>query len=399
LYIIILVIAAIAVVFIYYSFMLKPPHKITGIVWYRSGGFAGLDDTMTIELDGSVALSSRFLGKVEFTLSESEWKAFRDLISASGFMELDSNYKARSDVTDYFSYELTVETDSTSKKVKWVDEWASESTLPEGLLDIGNEIIEIIHGTGTPAVEGFVLDDGGSPLPELSVFIVKGTAGFPEIAAITGEEGYYNIGSIPPGVFTLAVHDDTGKKIVEDAVFVRGGKTSRLDFVVDGEVTYDHYGGVGLFDKGIQVIATDTDPTALEVVDSFDVSNDYWRMLLESATLKASSEEFVSILISRGDLPTGGYLIQIESFAWLESYPVVFRLDVDFIDPGEGVPVTEAFTNPIALIPVGHLDPGLYIVRAHIDLFIMTFDESGKPVYDHVETLVEEVWEIEFEVS
>jgi hypothetical protein len=29
----------------------------------------------------------------------------------------------------------------------------------------------------------------------------------------------------------------------------------------------------------------------------------------------------------------------------------------------------------------------------------MTYDDAGNPVYDLVETLVEEVWETEFEVS
>jgi hypothetical protein len=397
--IVIPVVAAIAVVFGFYSFIANPSQRIMGIVWHRSGGFAGLNEKMTIGFDGSGVLSSSFLGEAEFILSETEWKTLKDLILASGFMKLDSYYKPKSNVADYFSYELTVETDSTSKTVKWVDDLASEDDLPEGLLEIGNEILEIIQGTGTGSVEGFVLDDGGSPLSKLTVSIIKGTTGFPEIAVITGEDGYYKIDSIPPGVFTLGVHDDSGKKLTEDTVFIRGGKTSRLDFIVSGEVKYDLYGAVGLFERGIHVIATETDPTSFEVEENFDVSNDYWKMLMDSTTLEASSEEFISILISRGDQSTGGYLIQVESFTWLESYPVVFGLDVDFIDPGEGVPVTEAFTNPVALIPVGQLDPGLYIVRAHIDLFIMRLDESGKPVYDPVETLVEEVWETEFEIS
>ncbi len=48
---------------------------------------------------------------------------------------------------------------------------------------------------------------------------------------------------------------------------------------------------------------------------------------------------------------------------------------------------------------MGRLAPGLYIVRVNVDRFIMTFDGSGNPVYDPVETLVEEIWELGFEVS
>jgi hypothetical protein len=398
-YIIIIVVAVVAVTLIFYSSMVKPSQEISKIIWRRSGGFAGLDDTLVIESDGSVMLSSRFLGEAEFTLSKSEWASVKALIEDSGFMELNAVYKAKPNVADYFSYALTVETDSTLKQVQWVDEWASENDLPVELVDIGDRILVIIHGTGTGAIKGVVSDDGGNPLPGLRILIIRGSVGFPEIAVTTGEDGSYNIGSVPPGVFTIGVHDESGERVGEDTVFVRGGETSRLDFVVSGKVVYDHSGGVSLFDEGIYVIATDVDPTDLEVVERFEIRNDYWRMLLESASLNPSSDDFISVLISRGDFPTGGYLIQVKSFDWLESYPVVFRFKVDFIDPGEGVPVTEAFTNPIALIPIDELYTGLYIVRVHIDSYIMTFDESGNPVYDQVETLVEEVWEIEFEVS
>jgi len=180
---------------------------------------------------------------------------------------------------------------------------------------------------------------------------------------------------------------------------VRGGETSSLDFSVRGEILYDQSGGVGLFEEGIHIIATGGDPAAPDVMEGFEVMNDFWAMLRDASTLTPSTEDFVSVLISRGDHPTGGFQIRVESFAWQESYPVVFRFEVALTDPGEGVMVTEALTNPVALIPVGSLDPGLYIARVHIDRFIMTYDDAGNPVYDQVETLVEEIWETEFEVS
>ncbi len=398
-YLAVIVAAIAASAFVYYNFLVKPAMEVTGIVWRRSGGFAGLEESLTVDPDGSVALTSSFLGEAEFTISASEWEELVALIGDSGFMELEDIYDAKAGVADFFSYSLTVEADPSSKRVQWVDDWAAEGALPEGLGEIGEGVLEIIHGTGTGGVEGVVSNEGGSPLEGLVVAIVRGSVGYPEIAVITGEDGSYSIGSVPPGVFALGVHDDSGEKLVEDNVFVRGGETSRLDFVVRGEIVYDQSGGVGLFEEGIHVIATEVDPTAPEVVEGFEILNDYWAMLMDSSTVNASSEDFVSVLISRGDFPTGGYLIQIKYWFWQESYHTVFRFPVDFTDPGEGVPVTEAFTNPIALIPVGRLDPGLYIVRAHIDRFIMTFDGAGNPVYDPVETLVEEVWELGFEVS
>jgi hypothetical protein len=390
-------IAAIAV--FAYSFLWNPPQNITGIAWSRSGGFAGIDETLTIGSDGSASLSSNFLGDSEFTLTEAEWEELISLIEDSGFLELEATYGAKAGVADFFSYSLTVDMDSTSKEVLWVDEWAAKGGLPERLGDISEGILSIIQGTGTGGVEGIVSDDSGKPIPGYSVSILRGSTGFPEIAAITGKDGQYSIGSVPPGVFTLGVRGETGELLAEDTVSVRGGETSRLDLTVKGEILYDQSGGVGLFEEGIHIIATDGDPTASDVMEGFEIRNDYWTMLRDTSTLDPSTEDFVSVLISRGDHPTGGFQIRVESFAWQESYPVVFRFEVSFTDPGEGVMVTDALTNPIALVPVGRLDPGLYIVRAHIDSFIMTYDDVGNPVYDQVETLVEEVWETEFEVS
>ena len=56
-------------------------------------------------------------------------------------------------------------------------------------------------------------------------------------------------------------------------------------------------------------------------------------------------------------------------------------------------------TNPLTLVPVGRMDPGVYIARVHIDGFIMTYNDAGNPVNDQVETLVEEICETKFEVS
>lgn len=170
--------------------------------------------------------------------------------------------------------------------------------------------------------------------------------------------------------------------------FISYVSTSAMDRAV-----YDYYGGVGVFREGIHVIATDKDPTA-----DFATINDYWKLLKDHVTHEASTRDFISIVISRGNFSTGGYQIQLKSFAWLESYPVVFSFAANFTDPGEGVAVTEAFTNPLVLIPIGNLSAGKYIIEVHVDRFILTYDTSGKPVYTPIKTLVE-VWKQNFEIT
>jgi len=127
--------------------------------------------------------------------------------------------------------------------------------------------------------------------------------------------------------------------------------------------------------------------------------NDYWSSLQENVTNKASTEDFISIIISRGDKPTGGYSIQVNLFSWLESYPVIFRFSVDFTDPGEGVAVTEALTNPLVVVPLGKLSPGEYEVEVQIDRYIMTLDEHGNPVYTRLKTFSAEIWKQTFTIE
>ena len=48
-------------------------------------------------------------------------------------------------------------------------------------------------------VEGIITDELGRALSGLRVSIIDGSVRFPEIAPMTGEDGLYQIGSIPPG--------------------------------------------------------------------------------------------------------------------------------------------------------------------------------------------------------
>jgi len=154
---------------------------------------------------------------------------------------------------------------------------------------------------------------------------------------------------------------------------------------------YDFYGGVDLFSEGIHILATSQDPRTLS--GEFEVANDYWKMLLETETTQATDQDFISILLSRGDKPTGGYNIQIESFSWLESYPVKFLFQVNFTDPGEDVVVTQALTNPLVLVPIGKLTPGEYNIEVPIAQYILNFDEKGNPYCTQILTFAPVIWE------
>jgi hypothetical protein len=183
------------------------------------------------------------------------------------------------------------------------------------------------------------------------------------------------------------------------------GQLHCREFTSDAQLEnalYDYYGGVGFFEKGIHVSATTHNPLIREATagtTNTDMMNEYWHQIYENLTDKASSEDFISIIISRGDYSTGGYEIKIRQFSWFESCPVKFLFQTDFIDPGEDVAVTQALTNPLVLYPIGKLSPGEYQIEVHIIQYFLTFDEEGNLTYRQVLTLKEEVWTKTFTIE
>ncbi len=60
------------------------------------------------------------------------------------------------------------------------------------------------------SIEGAVTGPDGEPIGGLRVFIIGGTAPFPEIAPETDDAGLYQLAGVPPGTFQVAVHDRQG---------------------------------------------------------------------------------------------------------------------------------------------------------------------------------------------
>jgi hypothetical protein len=158
----------------------------------------------------------------------------------------------------------------------------------------------------------------------------------------------------------------------------------------DSNYIYDFYGGVGLINEGIHVLATSQDPRTL--LGEYDNIGDYWKMLLENETTQATDQDFISIILSRGDKTSGGYIIQIESFSWLEFYPVKFLFQVNFTDPGEGVATTDALTNPLVLVPIGKLTAGEYNIEVPIAQYVLNIDQEGTPSYTQILTFAPVFW-------
>ena len=118
------------------------------------------------------------------------------------------------------------------------------------------------------------------------------------------------------------------------------------------------------FDKGIHIVATNQDPT--EIRSNYRNVDEYWKMLAEHETTSATDSKFISIILVRGEKPTGQFGIKVESFEWLESIPIKLNFQVNFVDPPGGYGITEQATIPLVIIPIGKLAPGEYHIQVNI---------------------------------
>jgi hypothetical protein len=83
----------------------------------------------------------------------------------------------------------------------------------------------------TTQVVGTVTDADGNPLAEVGIAVDKGTAPFPEMLMLSGDDGKY-VWSLPAGTFTLTARKDGYKELSQEVV-VKEGNTSQLDFKLE----------------------------------------------------------------------------------------------------------------------------------------------------------------------
>jgi len=287
------------------------------------------------------------------------------------------------------------------------------STLPNptGSGDDQTDIPDSPVPTGQLKINNLAASSNGTL--SFNVTLYDCDSGVIEAVIINGESYLWSEGSFEDGSILKGETKSWSKNIgelnsgskIEVTLQASPGEASR-SVIVDGsagpdvpdapevpdspEYAYDYYSSVGLFERGVYFVATSEDP--LTQLPRSDLPRSYWELMHDNVTVEATNQEFISILVCRGDFPTGGYTLAVEAFSWLESYPVKLRFQVNFTDPDEGVLVTQAFTNPTLLVPIGKLSPGEYKVEIHIVSYILTFDDQGNPIYRPIMTFKEEVW-------
>ncbi len=82
------------------------PTQPTPIDYQRSGGFIGVQDHLTIDLNGHATLTRR-TGATEFDLSRSDLAAIQAAFQAAGYLSLPENPTLPAIAADGFSYVIT----------------------------------------------------------------------------------------------------------------------------------------------------------------------------------------------------------------------------------------------------------------------------------------------------
>ncbi|NOZ58208.1 MAG: protease complex subunit PrcB family protein [Euryarchaeota archaeon] len=120
-------------------------------------------------------------------------------------------------------------------------------------------------------------------------------------------------------------------------------------------VDYHFLGGyTGRAGEGFYVIAGDVEQVREELI----------RILGgEPPRERFSSAESLNLVVFRGVFPTGGYGLKIEA---VEREGNRFVVRAVFTDPPLGAAVTQAFTQPTAVVPLGRLPPGEYSAELYV---------------------------------
>jgi len=111
------------------------------IVYHRSGGFGGFDETWTIAADGAVAHSGRGAGNA-LQLSSAQTDALIEAVRAADFMSLDKSYVPENTCCDRFLYEITITLDGQTKTVRTLDAAPDQPERLTQLIDALNTALQ-----------------------------------------------------------------------------------------------------------------------------------------------------------------------------------------------------------------------------------------------------------------
>lgn len=121
-----------------------PPHTSPQdsfrLEFSKTGGMAGVNDILTIRGDGSATLVSRYGVSFNATVPIVEFSELKQVVAKNLDNISPRTFQAKAGTADYFGYQLAVTTDAGRTELLWVDQWAVNGTLPDGLSALQGEV-------------------------------------------------------------------------------------------------------------------------------------------------------------------------------------------------------------------------------------------------------------------
>ncbi|MDH7511097.1 MAG: META domain-containing protein [Methanolinea sp.] len=108
------------------------------IGFWRTGGFAGMNDHLVIFSDGTAVLERKEY-RSNFTLSRTLLESLEGDLAASGFGTLAPSYRAPPGSADYFTYRITYQGKTVT---------ADDGAVPPALLPLIRVLTQIVAGNG-----------------------------------------------------------------------------------------------------------------------------------------------------------------------------------------------------------------------------------------------------------
>ena len=109
------------------------PKSTFSLQFVRTGGFAGTNDTFTVDASGGATYSSRFGPSFNATLSAYEFSHLKQELSTDLARIQPKVFQPRGGAADFFAYGLVVRFGDQTTQLSWVDEWASSEPFPAEL--------------------------------------------------------------------------------------------------------------------------------------------------------------------------------------------------------------------------------------------------------------------------
>jgi hypothetical protein len=110
------------------------------VEYTKTGGIAGVSDTLVIRDDGSATLTSTYGNSFNGTVSAAELSELKHVIATNLDGISPTTLQPRSGAADYFGYRLAVTNGTGTTRIVWVDQWAVNGTFPDGLKVIQGEL-------------------------------------------------------------------------------------------------------------------------------------------------------------------------------------------------------------------------------------------------------------------